>query len=373
MKMWPTSGFASAGLTRSSFSFSNSGQLHIRLDLIQLTNRICFHLYIFIQLLVRAGRINPSRRTQSPKTLGAIMKFLISLLISYSLVTNSYGQLPPDLKTDEACLKFIRKNIKGMRDFYFDTIFSISECKKLTPSFKSWQCIDLNGDKKPDIIFVGAFKDANYRPNTAMLYVSNDKSYNLISIVRQGSTSFRPHVFTRKQNGQTLIIVHNYYFSGFQKVETLLINRELSRETCAGDDTLMYKYGSVLDYSSHPSNIKFDSLILVRKYGWSCNVDSFVIYNNGSGNYYGGCRYQNSGAQKFQKSITNINYLKYLVRTIDINKMQRKSIYGGIDNNSAMLLIYHNNIVDKFFDYGLESSFTLKAIYKYFEELQQDL
>jgi len=29
--------------------------------------------------------------------------------------------------------------------------------------------------------------------------------------------------------------------------------------------------------------------------------------------------------------------------------------------------------VEKFFDYGLESSFTLKAIYKYFEKPQQEL
>lgn len=301
------------------------------------------------------------------------MRILLLSVLLLSIVTKSYSQVIPDFKSDAECLKFLHTNIEGLQDFYFDTFFSKAEIKTLTPPFKSWIRIDLNGDKKTDLLFVGAFAKLNYQPYTALVYVSSDDTYNLIPVVRQGRTSFRPHVFFQRRNSQTLIIVHNYYFSEFQKVETLLKNKELSRETCAGDDTLVYKFGSLLDYSSHPSNVRFDSLILVRKYGWSCNVDSFVIYNNGSGHSYGGRRDQDASGKNFQESVANINYLKNLVRMIDLNKVQRSSIYGGTDNNSATLQIYHNNKIEEFFDYGLESSFTLKTIYKYFEELEKEL
>ena len=97
-------------------------------------------------------------------------------------------------------------------------------------------------------------------------------------------------------------------------------------------------------------------------------MDSFIVFSNGSGRYYRGCNFQYSAAKKFQESISNINYLKYLVQTIDLNKIQRTSIYGGTDNNSATLLIYYDGKVEEFYDYGLESSFTFKTIYRYFED-----
>jgi hypothetical protein len=301
------------------------------------------------------------------------MRIFLSAVIILFFCAKLNGQIIPDFKSDQACLKFIHSNLKGLQDFYFDTLFSSTEIKKLNPAFKSWLRIDLNGDNKPDLFFVGAFSGSHYKPNTAMVYISKGDSYDLIPIVREGRTSFRPYVFLQKKNNQRVIIIHNYYFSGFEKVEDLLRNRELSRETCAGDDTLMYKFNSLLDYSAHPSNIPFDSLTLVKKYGWSCSVDSFIIYKNGRGRYYEGCSLVNSNIKSFQESNSNISYLKYLVQSIDLKKVQRKSIYGGTDNNSATLRIYHNGEVELFYDYGLESSFTLKAIYRYFTDIRQEL
>lgn len=301
------------------------------------------------------------------------MKFLILLYSFYSFATGLYSQVPPAFTTDEACLKFIRDKIPGMQNFFFDTLFSKSEKTQLVPVFKSWQRIDMNADKKPDLIFTGAFRDKYAEHNTAMIYFSDGNTYKLAPIVRNARTSFRPHVFTQKSKDQLLIIVHNYHASEFEKVETLLINQELSRETCAGDDTLVFRHNALLDYSTHPSKTEFDSLVLFKKYGWSCVVDSFVVYNSGGGIFDSRCRKQYPNAVSFQESSGNIEYLRYLIRTIDLIKTQRKSAYGGTDNNSATLFIYHGNKVERFSDYGLESSFTLKAIYKYFDGIKERL
>jgi hypothetical protein len=301
------------------------------------------------------------------------MRFPLSIITILLLSFNLPGQGVPDFKSDQECLKFIQGKFEDLKGFYFDSLFSSEDSKKLTPPFRFWQRIDLNGDKRPDLLFTGMFREANSEPNTAMVYMSNGKSYELIPIVRRWSTSFNPHVFTQKRNSQTVIIVHNYYWTGFEKVEDMLRRTELSRETCAGDDTLMYQYGSILDYSTHPSNISFDSFTLVKKYGWDCQIDSFVIYKNGTGQHYrGGCGVSQSVIRSFQETSYNISYLKALVRTINLNKVQRRSIYGGTDNNSATLYIYHDGKAEKFFDYGLESCFTFKAIYKYFSDLQQE-
>jgi hypothetical protein len=301
------------------------------------------------------------------------MKLILLLATIFTTGIISYSQTIPNFKSDMECLRFVQSKIKGMEDFYFDTLFSKAEKKKLTPQFESWKKVDVNGDKKPDLLLIGAFAKSTYKPNAAVIYLSNGNSYDLFPIVREGGTSFRPHVFTQKIKDKTLLIVHNYHFSNFEKVETLLKKNELSRETCAGDDTLLFKLGSIIDFSSHPSKMIFDSVILVRKFGWSCNIDSFIIYNKGNGQYFHGCNSQNRVVKSFQESIPNIKYLKNLIQTIDLKKIQNRSIYGGTDNNSAIVRIYHSGRVEEFFDYGLESSFTLKAIYKYFEELQREL
>jgi hypothetical protein len=239
------------------------------------------------------------------------------------------------------------------------------------PFHRSWGRTDLDGDNKPGLYFAGSFARQEYEPHTAMIYISSGDSYKLIPVVHRGRTSFRPHIFIKRQKRRPVIVVHNYYFSEFEKVETLLESQELSRETCAGDDTLMCNFGPVLDYSSHPSNIMFDSLVLLRRYGWSCNIDSFTIYKNGAGRYGSGCSSWNYRGKEFQAS--NISYLRHLIQTSDLKRVPRHPTYGGIDTDAATLKIYHYGKEEEFFDYGLEASFTWKAIYKYFKELQREL
>lgn len=256
-----------------------------------------------------------------------------------------------------------------MEKFYFDTLFSATELSSLSPAFKYWQRIDVNGDNIPDLIFVGAFKGRDSESRSAEAYISKDGSYELVSLIRGDGTSSRPHVFIQKQNNQSLIIVHQYHFSGFKKQADLIRNRDLDSLTCDGDDTLIYKSGTVIDYVSQPSKVVFDSVRLVKKYGWHCDVDSFIIYNNGSGRYYGGCN-TTLGSKSFQETSAGIDILKELVQSFDFEHCRKERYETMTDLDGARLEIYHNGKVEQFFDYGLRLSFTVKAIYKYFDDLK---
>ena len=292
------------------------------------------------------------------------MRTILFILPFFFLTSNVNGQDIKLIKTDQDCLKFIRNHIEGQETFYFDTIFSSEEAKKLRPAFKPWQVFDFNNDKKPDLFYIGKYKDDDFNWTAVNLYFSENGSYKLTPLTRGGLSSFRPLAFVQHISHETLLIIHQYYSGEFIKVDDLLAEGQLDRNFCKGDDTLIYKYNSIINFTSKPSNIDFDSLILKITYGWSCQRDSFIVYKNGTYKYYNPCGMINYKLPNL-KYLYDFEKLKYFIKELDSIQTVSEFYHGGTDNNAARLTIYSKGQTISFYDYGMESSFTLKSIYEY--------
>jgi hypothetical protein len=300
------------------------------------------------------------------------MKRFILLLILIISLSNCFGQKINSITTDQDCLKFIRNNIDGQESFYFDTIFSKEEIKKLKPSFKSWKIFDFNNDKRPDLFFIGRYKDDDSHWIAANLYLSENNSYKLMPLIRESLGWYRPFVFVKQTAKRVLLIIHQYAVSEFEKIDDFLDNEPIDDiKTCKGNDTLIYKYNSLLNFTSKPSNITFDSLILKIIYGWSSQRDSFIVYQNGRYKYFRLCGNRVVYEQQAQKDMYNFERLVYLVKEIDSTQTASKFMSGGTDNHAARLKIFFKGTNISFYDYGMQSSFTLKSIYQYFDIIRK--
>ncbi len=302
------------------------------------------------------------------------MKRFISLLAFIISLSNCFGQKINSIATDEGCLKFIRNNIEGEETFYFDTIFSKEEIKKLNPPFKSWKIFDFNNDKRPDLFFIGRYKDNGYYGIAANLYLSENNSYKLVRLIRESIDWYRPFVFVKQTAKRVLLIIHQYAVDEFEKIDAFLANESIDDiKTCKGNDTLIYKYNSLLNFTSKPSNITFDSLILKISYGWSSRRDSFNVYKDGRYKYFRLCGNVVVYEQQAQKNMYNFEKIVLLVKEIDSTQTASNFMSGGTDNHAARLKIFFKGTNISFYDYGMQSSFTLKSIYQYFNMIRQKL
>ena len=68
-----------------------------------------------------------------------------------------------------------------------------------------------------------------------------------------------------------------------------------------------------------------------------------------------------------------MDYLLYMIRTIDLVNIKREYFITATDHNGANFYLYHDGKKEYFSDYGLELSLTMQAIYKYFRDLEDEL
>jgi hypothetical protein len=299
--------------------------------------------------------------------LAAIMKPLPITLLFILLSSTCYGQSINIIKTDADCEKFIRANIDDHEDFYFDTIFPPDEAKNLRPQFKSWELFDLNEDGQLDLFFIGKFKKYKASGITANLYFSSKNSYELLPLKIRYIDWYRPHIFLRKVKRKVLMIVQQYKYNKFIKIQDWLKIKPTDKEFLKGDDTLVYKNDAIINFTSNPSKIIFDSLTLTMRNAWFYQNDSFVVFKSGVYKYFNLLDPSLNSFSGPHNRISNFETLKRLIGEIDLQQT-RTTFVNGIDSPYSELTIYKEGKKISFFDQSLGSSFTLRAIYTYFKQ-----
>jgi len=299
------------------------------------------------------------------------MKLYISAILLLLNTTFLKSQDLRSIKTTSDCLKFITTNIEGEQNFYFDTIFSTSQLRDLKLPFKNWGILDFNGDQKPDLYYIGRTKKDWTHWASAYLYLSQGKTYKKIPLLRKHDGQYSPLVYSQKLQNTQLLFVYLFDLNNNTKIDSLMQRRlNLYPSGIRVVDTLVYKYHSIINYSRQPSNLTFDSLTYKVNYGQTCRNDSFTVYKNGTVKY----AYVWCGSVEFEKLLTidpmKLDTLKKLVKEININITDRDYFVFATDLSTAKLKLFNGGNEITVRDYGMESTFTLRAIYNFFASLE---
>lgn len=294
--------------------------------------------------------------------------------IVIALLLLSYPGSSQDLdavKTDADCLQFIRTNIFKDNNFYFDTIFTAGEQKAMNMPFRHWGRFDFNNDKKTDLFFVGRYKGRQQKWFVSYVYLSDTGEYKLVSTQRYYLSYYSPVLIPLKLNNKQLLCVYRFEKNNRFKTDSLVAMRShLYPKGIKIIDTLVYKHKAVINFAGKPSQLSFDSISIKFRYMQGCPADSFTVYGDGTCKY----TYLSCGEPEFERAVpfsrTNFDRLTNLVKEIDLNTTDRNYTFFETDQSSALLTIYSKNQPITFYDYGMESNWTLRAIYGIFLSLK---
>jgi hypothetical protein len=298
---------------------------------------------------------------QAVTLLAAIMKHLTILNLLLACFLTSFTQDINSIKSEQECLAFIRKNIQDFKGFYFDTLFTKEDIKRLniTDPYKNWGKFDFNTDGKPDLYFVGLRK-APYGGYEALLYLScPNGTYKLFHLIRSMYGSFRPLLFSRKSAAHNLLFLYQIYPYERLKTDSIVASKQaFYPKGIKVIDTIAYSNGYLINYSKTSSQLTFDSLI------YSTNGGAILkIYRNGTAQYLetqGDFQYTHG----FEIKQTDFSLLKEMVTEIDLKSTPlRHSAGGWTDLTSVKLQIFNKTQKVEISDYGMSSTFTLMAIY----------
>ena len=294
------------------------------------------------------------------------MRLFLVLSILSLLWVGTKAQDIASLKTDADCLRFIR-NLKGFEDFYFDTLFTKEELKKLEikEPCSNWGKVDFDYDGKPDLYFVGTFQQ-NFFPHyyAYLLLSKNNPDWKLVSLFRKTDGQYDPLLFHRKTGTKNLLFVYLFAKTGWAKTNSMvLVKQQFYPKEIRVVDTFVYKYENLINFVSKPSALQFDSLDCSFYYQQSPQGNKFKIYKDGSGVL--STMVGNTVA--YEKKITlleeELKLLKNLVREIDLVNTDTAYSLSWTDDSTARLRIYEGSKVIYIYDYGMETTFTIKAIY----------
>lgn len=296
--------------------------------------------------------------------------FIIYLLFVCLFKTPAQGL--GTIKTDKDCLHFIHSELKSYGSFYFDTIFTKQEIKrlKIQEPIRNWEVFDFNGDHKPDLYFVGRLR-APYseHEHLACLYLSNGKGgYDLIPLTRGDFSLYSPLIFRRTNHSKQLLFSYCIITLLNHESSNQIIKRKatLYPKGLMSVDTLVYKYGRVINYATAPSNLIFDSIIFERNDGlvYRIHKEGFVAIHHARSN--------DSYFETFKVTPTKLSLLKTLVKEIDLTSTDIDFSTGLFDLPGITLSIYSQGNKIVISDYGMQASFTLMAIYRLIESLYED-
>lgn len=289
------------------------------------------------------------------------------LLFTLFLANMSGAQTIAGIKTDQDCLAFIRKSFEWMRNFSFDTTFTPAEVQKLGIKEKvaNWGKTDFDNDGQPDLYFVGVRKDGLNVSYEAWLFLTKDNPENELTKLYRTGEGNTPLIFHRSIEAGKLIFIYMFNKSGMTKGDSLVaFKKNLYPKGIRAIDTLVYKHDRVINFVTKPSLLAFDSLVIDFKDRYMEGGYRFTVYKDGSAR-----RAEQSRVKKLRLAGNDLELLKNLVKEIDI--VNTRPEYSGIGKDllSAHLTIYDHGKALSFYDYGMESTFTLKAIYDFFADM----
>jgi len=189
-------------------------------------------------------------------------KLLISVCLLFTAAI-SFANKVDDLKTDSDVVKFLKPlderfsypGATPLRIYSTEDIIKTNNCDSLvsTWNIKNWQKIDLNNDHLTDLIAIVNFSNL----------VVMDKGDNTFQLIRlgQSSTEGCQLIDAINYHNQPLVEFHGSYPKAIR--DYLKKNKWLPNT-----DTLIYKYGNIVEFNKEPSNYKIDSITFSSLWGW---------------------------------------------------------------------------------------------------------
>jgi hypothetical protein len=268
------------------------------------------------------------------------------------------------LRTDKDCQEFINRYLEDQQDFYFDTIFTAAQVSQLNLPYRNWGVFDFNNDRQPDLWFVGRYKGHYW--HHARLYLSSNEEYNGSNLFRDGGGQYEPLIFSRKQSGKELLFVYLFDLHNYTKTDSLIsLRKALYPAGIRWVDTLVYKFNDVVNFAQRPSRLDFDSVDFRCNWTQTCKDNWFTIYSDGRFIY----RSAWCGRVQFERTLDvkpeKFEIFKSIVREIDLANTSTRYVLSATDQSTAQTTIYSGNRKISFYDYGMESSFTLMALYAF--------
>lgn len=322
----------------------------------------------------------------------SIFFFIVFISFTFAALPQSYWI--DKIQTDEDVNFFIWNNFnsKYPRFSVADTnnIFKLESYKLIADSLKMkyWYKEDFNSDTHADLLAYGSYKQGAYS-HPVLLAVIDEGSgiYKLHGLSNVGIRDFGTFFPIIKKNNSEVLLIR------YQTLETdsFMINLELNYKMQLSDveiirsfisnsdfkifsDTLVYKYGSFIEYNSVPIKEKITEFRFLNHCGMiSCFVMDIRLKPNGEAEVYVGDYYEEKQNYKFNLNDSLVNQIFGLITYIDPSKL-RNDYSDLITDDAAVTTFYTNEdgTVKEVYDYGASGTFGLKRLYEIMFEFEHN-
>jgi len=294
----------------------------------------------------------------------------LSLLLLFSSA-GTFANKIDELKTPEEAKKFIAGAFKEFESFKLadtDAIFRNKAEKKVADSLKIkyWDKADFDSNGETDMLAYGSMGDAQLIIILAMPgdkyvlkkihrgFIPNTTMYPLVSAIGK-----QPVIKLYKTPSKESYIKN--------KVETKPSPMKVSL------DTLVYKFGSFMEYNSAPKKVKMDDLkFSTSKCFGACPVFSLSINAAGDAEYSADEYNKVKGKFKGKIDKARLDTLTEILSYIRIEKLSAKYSVGWTDDQSVTLKVNANGQAKQIEDYGMMGTYGLNRLYKFLFDLRDN-
>lgn len=292
------------------------------------------------------------------------MKKLLCLFILTFNMASLYANAIDQLKTTADVIKFLynldeklfKQNNELIKFLPVDSIIRNPSFSKLDQSWKvrSWQKVDFNQDGHTDLLI-----QPHWPYITTAVIMDNGNNTFKVSPLSNFELTYNEVASPLKLNGKQLLLFrHN------KNATRISINPKI--------DTLIFKYGSFVEYHERYSTTELSSVSLETNMCYGvCPVFRIDVYSNGKAMY--NARKFNPTQGSFSGTIdeNNLKELIDLIKYIDVKTLNNKYSVGWTDDQTAFLTVTFSDGTSKqITDYGLRGTFGLKRLYELLTELR---
>lgn len=316
-----------------------------------------------------------------------LSKIVIHFFVLFLPFTLMKGNEIDSLKTNEDVNQFMEKHF-GYKYSQFtvaDTnhiwsYHSQNNSYKLiadTLGMKFWYKTDFNNDDKTDLLFYGSYingkHEYSYKVNNILCVIDSDSgSYQLIPLYSKLGKGF-PIIL--KKGFESLILLYQtvednfqyrddprYTYLGVDDEEILLAVINNKPYVCV--DTLVYKFGTFIEYNSNPTPKEIDKIYFENDCGMlACYVMRLTIKSNRRGILIGGEYYEDKIKYNTWIDTLHFNEIINLISYMNFDWIASGYSSGITDASSVEIKIWYDDMLKEVYDYGRSGTLGLRRLY----------